>query len=174
MNVATSLPYASSITSPTVTAARGKSANRDASVLWVASKRNKQGKIVTGKPSNTRRDRRRAERWGRAAEILALLWLTLKGYRLTARRLRNSAGEIDLVMCKGTCLIAVEVKARRELDTAINSVTQRQVLRIARTLALFAETKPRLRLMDRRIDLICVVPWRVPHHLQDVWYDEAA
>jgi putative endonuclease len=138
----------------------------------VASKRNKLGKIVTSRVSSSGRDRRKAERWGRYAETLALLVLTFKGYRLTARRLRNSSGEIDLVMRKGTCLIAVEVKARRELDAALNSVTPRQAQRIARTLAQFAETRPKLRSLDRRIDLICVVPWRMPHHQKNVWLDE--
>ena len=63
--------------------------------------------------------RRAREAKGRRAEWLAALWLGLKGYRLLARRVQASGGEIDLVMRRGDQLVFVEVKARATLDSGL-------------------------------------------------------
>ncbi|WP_425425920.1 YraN family protein [Thalassobaculum salexigens] len=118
-----------------------------------------------------RRRRRRAQSWGLAAETWAALWLRLKGYRVLARRERTPAGEIDLVVRRGDVLVAVEVKARRSLAAAVDAVSTRQRLRIARALALVAGRDPTLSGLGRRLDLVIVRPWRLPIHLVDVHRD---
>jgi len=117
------------------------------------------------------RRRRRAQSWGLAAETWAALWLRLKGYRILARRERTPAGEIDLVARRGGVLVAVEVKARRSVRTAIDAVSVRQRLRIARALALVAGRDPALSGLGQRLDVVVVRPWRLPTHLVDVHRD---
>ena len=113
--------------------------------------------------------RRSAERRGLRAEWLAALWLMLRGYRVLARRVRTPAGEVDLVARRGSAVIAVEVKARVNLDTAVNSVSLRQRYRVARGLESFLQRRPDLLGLDRRFYLVAVRPWRIPTHLVDVW-----
>lgn len=77
--------------------------------------------------------RRVAERKGHRAEILAALFLQLKGYPIIERRFRSRAGEIDLIAPRGRRLAFVEVKARATADEAVFAVTPRPQARIFRT-----------------------------------------
>ena len=117
------------------------------------------------------RRRRQAYSWGLAAETWAALWLRLKGYRILARRARTPAGEIDLLVRRGDVLVAVEVKARRSPQAAVDAVSARQRLRIARSLEMVAGRDPALSGLGRRLDLVIVRPWRLPIHLIDVHRD---
>jgi len=51
---------------------------------------------------------------GNAAERRALEFLQREGLRLLARNFRTRAGELDLVMQDGECLVIVEVRYRAE------------------------------------------------------------
>lgn len=119
--------------------------------------------------STVRERRRAAERRGLRAELLAAVWLVLKGYRLVARRVRTPAGEVDLVVRRGDLVIAVEVKARPGLDVAVQAVSARQRWRVARGLESFLSGRPDLARLGRRFDLVAIRPWRLPVHLADVW-----
>lgn len=93
----------------------------------------------------------------------------LKGYRILARRIRTPAGEVDLVARRGGVVVAVEVKARASVQAAVDSVSVRQRLRVARGLEGFLVRRPDLAGLDRRFDLVAIRPWRAPVHLQDIW-----
>ena len=56
--------------------------------------------------------RKFAEGSGRRGETLASLFLSLKGYRILARRVKTPVGEIDLIARRGRVTVFVEVKAR--------------------------------------------------------------
>jgi TIGR00252 family protein len=65
---------------------------------------------------------------GQEGESAAEQYLRHKGYRIVARNLRSSMGELDIVAEDGQALVFVEVKARRT-DTfggAIHAVHQRK------------------------------------------------
>jgi putative endonuclease len=49
-----------------------------------------------------------------------------------ARRWRSPVGEVDIVARRRQVLVFVEVKARAQLDSAAESVTERQQRRIVR------------------------------------------
>lgn len=145
----------------------------DANRARRSSKRGRGGGNAATDPladgSGQLRRRRSAERRGLRAEWLAALWLTLRGYRVLARRVRTPAGEVDLVVRRGTTVIAVEVKARATLGAAVDSVSSRQRQRVALGLESFLSGRPELARLDRRFDLVAIQPWRLPVHLVDIW-----
>lgn len=111
--------------------------------------------------------RRAAERSGRVAEWLAVLFLVLKGYRLLARRLKTGAGEIDIVAVRGRRLAFVEVKRRaswREVETAVRP---RQTRRLHRAAEVWAAKRPYYRDHERGYDTIMIVPWAWPSYRRD-------
>lgn len=116
--------------------------------------------------------RRRAERFGRRAELMAVAFLALKGYRILARRARTAAGEIDLVAARGEYLAIVEVKARPTLDEAHAALGVRQRDRILRAAASWRAAHPRLAHLTPRYDLVLVAPWRWPVHHRAAWLPE--
>lgn len=115
----------------------------------------------------TRATRQKAEIWGRRAEFFAKCALILKGYRVLEHRCRLASGEIDLIVCRGGVVAAVEVKARAVHDD--EAISHRQWERIARTLELYLARHPRLADLERRFDRVDVAPGRWPRHGRDVW-----
>src|SRR3979409_1473941 len=94
-------------------------------------------------------DRRRAWERGRAAERLAILALSLTGYRILARHLkfgpRNTGlGEIDIVARRGRVIAFIEVKSRADWGRAAESILARQRQRIARAASTFLAPRPQL------------------------------
>jgi putative endonuclease len=106
---------------------------------------------------------------GRRAESLAALYLTLKGYRILARRARTSLGEIDLVAARGEILAFVEVKYRPDADTAAESVRVRQQRRISGAARAFLARHPKFNEKTIRFDLVMMAPWRWPKHILNAW-----
>jgi putative endonuclease len=113
--------------------------------------------------------RQRAERGGRRGELLAGLWLRLRGWQILARRARTRVGEVDLVARRGAMVAFIEVKARAtagEADFALDEYRLRRVAAAAQALApRFVRAGD-----DMRIDAIFIVPWRLPRHLENVWH----
>ncbi len=112
--------------------------------------------------------RRRAFRYGRAAETACAWWLRLHGYRIVARRYRTPVGEIDLIARRGRIRAFVEVKARASL-AELAAPRPRQRRRIVRAAEAFLQRNPRLAGLDPRFDVIAVAPWRRPQHLPGAW-----
>ena len=111
---------------------------------------------------------RAAYRSGLRAEALAAVLLRLKGYRILARRLKTPAGEIDMVIRRGSSLAIVEVKARGTGD-AVEAILPRQQRRLERAAAHFLGRNPQLAGLDLRFDVVLVAPRRLPRHLADAW-----
>ena len=118
-------------------------------------------------------DRKKAERRGRWAETLAALSLMLKGYTVLARRVRNNAGEVDLIARRGNLIAFIEVKARKTHALAVESVTSKAQRRIARAAEIWMARRADLSNCDWRFDIITVAPRRWPKHVKDAWRPEA-
>ncbi len=123
------------------------------------------------KQSDTKRtpnQRQVAERRGRIAEMLAVLLLRVKGYRILAQRFRCAVGEIDIIAAKGDMFIFVEVKARRNTTEALESITthQRKRIETAADIWLQSETSQNFAI---RFDVITVAPRALPTHMMDAW-----
>jgi len=114
-------------------------------------------------------DRKIAESFGGFGEKLAALLLMLKGYRIVARQLRSSVGEIDIIARRGRVLAFIEVKARKTLAAAETAITSHQRRRIERASSMFMQGRPELAHLDMRFDAILVIPGRWPIHIVDAW-----
>lgn len=116
--------------------------------------------------------RRGAERFGRFAEVFALIMLALKGYRLHAWRARTPVGEVDIIASRGDYLAFIEVKARRDEQSALEALGPRQRDRIVQAAALWRRSHRRLARLTPRYDLVLVTPWRWPVHYRAAWLPE--
>ncbi|MGH6684114.1 MAG: YraN family protein [Pseudolabrys sp.] len=112
-----------------------------------------------------RPERQAAFSLGISAEICAAAWLIAHGYRILARRWKSPLGEIDIIAARRRLLIFVEVKARVTLDSAAESVTERQKRRIAAAAEIWLAANPNIIARDIRFDAILIVPGRLPRHI---------
>lgn len=117
-------------------------------------------------------DRRRAERQGHRAEILAMAALMLKGYRLLARRFRTPLGEVDLIMRRGCVTAFIEVKNRFSGEAAIAALSARQRRRIVAAARLWMSRDPKCLKGDCRFDIVTVAPYHWPRHLPNAFIAE--
>jgi putative endonuclease len=106
-----------------------------------------------------------AFRTGLSAEARAAAYLTLKGYRILARRFRTPHGEIDLVARRRHLVAFIEVKARASLDEAAYAVTPRQQARIIAAAQAWLMAHPEHADFELRFDALLIAPRRLPRHL---------
>lgn len=117
-------------------------------------------------------DRQASERAGRVAELVALWYLRLKGYRLLVHRYRAPQGEIDLIMRKGRTTAFIEVKARKDPEAAIASVTPRQAMRIAAAARSYLAGDRLATTQTCRFDIVAVSPYHWPRHIENAFYGD--
>lgn len=110
-----------------------------------------------------------ARKLGRRAEVVAALWLMMKGYRILGFRLATPLGEIDLLAQRGKVLAVVEVKQRATIEDALDAVTPTQRDRLRRAAAHVSAHRMALRDLFVRLDLIALAPGRAPRHLPNAW-----
>ena len=115
--------------------------------------------------------RKAAFRLGVWAERLAAVWLTLKGYRILARRFRTARGEIDLIVKRADTIAFVEVKARRQLDQAIESVGPQTRRRISDAARIWISQNTYNPNNVYRFDVVAISLRHLPHHIENA-FDE--
>ncbi len=113
--------------------------------------------------------RKRAQRWGHMSEWLAAGFLMLKGYRILAMRYKTKLGEVDIIAKKGNLIIMVEVKARRTIEEAFDSVTVTSQRRIEAAGDLWLGKQKNAHILSIRYDIIAVRPWKWPHHYENAF-----
>ena len=91
-----------------------------------------------------------------------------KGYQILAFRLKGRGGEIDILARRGRTLAVVEVKRRQTIEAAILSLGPEQHDRLASAGAAVARSRPSLRGLILRIDMVALAPGRFPRHLRGV------
>ena len=116
-------------------------------------------------PARPAKARRRAHRFGLRAESIAALLLRLKGYHVLARRFAAAGGEIDLIVRRGATIAFVEVKARDDLDAAMEAITEAKRRRIGRAARIWLARNPWAAALNLRGDAVFVAPRRLPRHL---------
>ncbi len=111
---------------------------------------------------------------GRLAECIARFFLLLKGYRLVRKNYvvgrGTGAGEIDLIVKKGTTLVFVEVKKRKTYQEALEAITLQHQIRIVKTSAVFLKNYPRYQNDMIRYDAVVFRDKSIwPRHIQNAW-----
>ena len=114
--------------------------------------------------------RRKAYRRGHSSEWLAAAALMLKGFRIVARRYRTKLGEIDLIARRGNLVLIVEVKARKTLIEAMDAITRDSERRIEGAADLWLARQRDHAKLSVRFDMVAVLPWRWPVHVENVFY----
>lgn len=115
-----------------------------------------------------RRKRRvAAERTGRLAEWLAVVWLWVRGYRVLSRRCRTGRGEIDIIAVRGRRLAFIEVKYRAARDDAADSVRPRQMARLHAAAEAWVACHRAYQSFDRGFDAVYCAPGRLPLYAPD-------
>jgi putative endonuclease len=93
---------------------------------------------------------------GKLGEEIAAAFLRMKGYRVLARNYVYARREIDLIVARGACLAAVEVKLRRgtTFGRAIEAIDERKLKRLR--IALEAFLRSRRERLEPRIDFVVI------------------
>jgi putative endonuclease len=95
---------------------------------------------------------------GARGEVAAARFLRRLGYRILARQVRESGGELDLIALDGRVIVFVEVKTRSSTDAGhpADAVDLRKQQRITRAALAFLR---RHRLLDHpiRFDIVAIV-----------------
>ena len=123
--------------------------------------------------ADRRRKRLRAYRKGFTSEWLAAAALLIKGYRIVAWRYRTKLGEIDLIARRGDLVLIVEVKARASLAAAMDAVAFQSAQRIEGAADMWLSRQPDYARLSVRFDLVAVLPWRWPVHVENVFHGRA-
>ncbi len=119
--------------------------------------------------------KKKAYKFGLAAEKIAAIFLRLKGYRIIAERYRNPKGEIDILAVRGKILAVVEVKARQNISDCAYSINPWKQQKILNALEWLLAGNGKIAGLVAagehiiRFDAILVVPNRLPKHLKDAW-----
>lgn len=93
---------------------------------------------------------------GAMAEDQVLTKYLRSGYELVARRWRGQAGEIDLILRQGDCLVFVEVKRSSSHAAAAERLGRRQMNRICLAGCEFCGGQPGGQLSEMRFDVALV------------------
>ena len=119
-------------------------------------------------PRPTSQGRRRSRDFGRRSELLAALWLMLKGYRILERNYLAGGGEIDLIAQKGPVIALVEVKARSNFDAALLAIDRRKLEQITKAARFWLSSARAPEALVLRFDVVLVAPRRLPRHIPNI------
>lgn len=110
-------------------------------------------------------------RQGRFAENMAACLLICKGYKILKQRFKTPVGEIDIIVRRGSTLVAVEVKQRSSFLNAGESITFKQRKRIEMALSLYLRNLNWVP-DNIRFDAIYLIPYKWPKHIISAWIGE--
>jgi putative endonuclease len=120
-------------------------------------------------PSRAKNERQKRYRKGVRSERIAAFYLRLKGWRIVAERFKTPLGEIDLIARRGRVLAFIEVKARKDKDTAAEAIHPRNQQRVMRAAQIFLQQHPEYTHATIRFDA-CLVPWYGwPHYIPEAF-----
>ena len=115
--------------------------------------------------------RRAAEMSGRIAEDEVAAHWRAQGFEILAQRLRNQAGEIDLIIANSETLIFVEVKARKSFSAAAYAVLPKQQFRLLEAAGLALAMHEDWHRPMMRFDVALVCGGAIEHIVDAIRYN---
>ena len=103
------------------------------------------------------------------AESFAKGYFCMKGYSLLEERFKTPSGEIDLILRRGKKLVFVEVKMRKTLENAAESINYRNQQRVSRAAELYLQKHSEYNNFEMRFDALVLAPYKWPHHIENAW-----
>ena len=107
---------------------------------------------------------------GLGAEVLAMISLVCRGYRILEWRYKTKVGEIDVIARRGRTVAFIEVKNRATFDDALLSLTPQMRRRIIQAAKYYLSSHAGDNGLDHRFDLVTVSGFSV-RHLDNAWMD---
>jgi len=108
--------------------------------------------------------RKKALAKGHRGEWLAAFALQIKGYKILERGFRTKLGEIDIIAKKGNLIAIIEVKARRDIHSALDAVNYDSQRRISNAADIWLSMRRDFGELSVRFDIIAIVPGKWPKH----------
>lgn len=93
----------------------------------------------------------------------------MKGYSLLAERFKTQLGEIDLIVKRGNTIVFVEVKLRKNIDTAAESIHERNQSRVRNAAELYLQRHPEYTDCELRFDALMLAPRALPVHIENAF-----
>ncbi|MGL4811200.1 MAG: YraN family protein [Beijerinckiaceae bacterium] len=121
------------------------------------------------KPARDADARRHALRSGARAEYVAAAFLMLKGYRPLSLRYAAHGGEIDLIVKRGKTIAFIEVKARADLDAALEAIGAAKIERFRRAADAWIMRHGWAADHTVRADAVLIAPRTLPRHVENVF-----
>ncbi|MEM7617367.1 MAG: YraN family protein [Pseudomonadota bacterium] len=93
---------------------------------------------------------------GKIAEFYAIFILICKGYKIINVRYKTSFGEIDIIARKKIEIIFVEVKYRKTLIAALDTIDSKKIHRMNNTALIYLQKHNKYNNMDFRFDAFMI------------------
>lgn len=106
------------------------------------------------------------------AEKYASGYLIAKGYKILENRYKTKYGEIDLIVQKGSVIAFVEVKARKSIDDALESITPKMRGRIENSARYYLSQNEDAIHYELRFDVIAIKSPLSLSHIENAWQIE--
>ncbi len=108
--------------------------------------------------------------FGILAEKIAIIYLTLKAYKILAWRYKTRFGELDIVAKKGHEIVVVEVKARKKDSNFEEVLRHRQTKRMVSAAQYFMSKNSKFRDCQVRFDFIFVNKFYWVRHYKNFFF----
>lgn len=109
--------------------------------------------------------------YGKYSEWLACVYLSLKGYRLFKYNYLTKVGQVDFIFVKGSSLIFVEVKSRKNQSMMENLITNKQKRRLIKAANYFLSKNKNFSNKTIRFDAIYVIGLFRVTHFKNIFND---
>ena len=106
---------------------------------------------------------------GLQAETVAARYLMSLGYEIAEQRYKTKFGEVDIIARRDDVVLFVEVKARKSLTEALDSVSYASQRRIEAAGEHWIAGQDDAHMLSWRNDVIAIVPDHPPQHFENVW-----
>ena len=102
--------------------------------------------------------------YGIYSEIVAVIYLSFKGYVIIHRRFKTYVGEIDLIATRGNEVCFIEVKARTKKENLDEIITTKQIKRIKNAGKFYIAKHPKFANFNISFDLVKIFGMFIESH----------